>query len=428
MGKSKGNYILVSAGILLVFIIASCKDKQVQVEPTATQQQTSPTVLSIFETEETVSVPTLTPIPAEEVKQCSENFEYRELKEPYQRHNGQARFTLSEGELNDLLALMKIESVCIPPEFGAPMVNADWNSAEGSASAGRMLSLGFEGLYQGGGWSSGYIVYSTYDFSAGTEYDIFATPEDLEALRDNSIPDTIIVDDVPGFVRYHKSLPMGMQSLLLTHIFPFNNDYIAIINNVGHYEPEQIDTAIQEIKNGSLPDEFQDTVLLMEGLVSSIQFLPRASLESNIKGFELYMVSGLSDPRVVDKTDPTHIQLVEPPLITEDDILTYDQALHEIALTQKAYSRIINLFSVPIDVDGLPFVILVNGEAIYSGAFYTYASSLSYDGVTIMQPINDESNTISITYGYPSPDFTDKPDPRSDPRIIERLGEINKLK
>ena len=79
--------------------------------------------------------------------QCASNFERRELREPYQRRSGQPRYTLSEDELNAYLAVMGIESLCIPLELGAPFVNVDWDSKKTPSTTGRMLSL-FSALSQ----------------------------------------------------------------------------------------------------------------------------------------------------------------------------------------------------------------------------------------------------------------------------------------
>jgi len=146
------------------------------------------------------------------------------------------------------------------------------------------------------------------------------------------------------------------------------------------------------------------------------------------KGFALFMVPGISDPRQVDESELADIQLEENPLINEDDILNYNPETHQMELTEEAYSRVISLFSLPVDVNGMPFVVVVADEPIYSGAFYTPASSISYNGVVIIQPLNGKSGTIFLRLGYPCADAFEGTDPRSDSRIIDRLRLVNKLR
>lgn len=146
------------------------------------------------------------------------------------------------------------------------------------------------------------------------------------------------------------------------------------------------------------------------------------------KGFALYMVPGISDPRQVDESELADIPLEEYPLITEADIISYDPETHQMELAEEAYARVNALFSLPVDVDGMPFVVVVGDEPIYSGAFYTPLSSISYSGVVIMQPLGVTGRTLSFDLGYPGRDVFEGADPRSDSRIVNRLQVANKLK
>lgn len=204
---------------------------------------------------------------------CLESIEQRELEDPYERPGGE-RYTLSPEELVGYLELMGIASLCIPKEFGAPFLNVDWNDlGEPKVAIGRMVSIGFENLYPGSsGWGSGYIVYSTYDFEVGSEYDVFATEDDLYRVRVQSIPNQINVGGTEGFTRIHKGMNFGAQPVNLTYIFPFISHYVAVVLNLGNYEMEEADEAIRQIELGAHEDLMQDNVRLMDLLVSSIQF------------------------------------------------------------------------------------------------------------------------------------------------------------
>lgn len=135
----------------------------------------------------------------------------------------------------------------------------------------------------------------------------------------------------------------------------------------------------------------------------------------------------------VPATDLANINLKRcsdrnPPIISTEDILTYTKDTHELELSETAYSRVQQLFGVPIRVTGIPFVACIGEEPIYSGAFWSPLSSLSHDGVTIMQPLNTEQRTIQITLGYASPVVYPDSDPRADRRIMEALDTAGKLK
>lgn len=121
------------------------------------------------------------------------------------------------------------------------------------------------------------------------------------------------------------------------------------------------------------------------------------------------------------------LELQQIPLIDTGDIVAYDRLTHEIQLTSDAFRRVQAIFPLPVRVDGIPFVVRVGEEPIYGGAFWTPLSSLSFDGVVIMQPFGEEEK-IRLSLGYPgSFDFSDK-DPRADARILSALEQAGKLR
>lgn len=204
--------------------------------------------------------------------ECQEDFEKRELREPYQRQGGgQPRYTLSAAELEEILILMGIESLCIPPEFGAPFLNVDWNEADLPAT-GRMVSLGFEELYGGGGWSSAYLVYASYDFEIGSEYDTFADEDDFQALQSGTLVGNLQAGSANGFVRYHAGISMGSQVIMKTYLFPFENYYVAGVVNLGVYDPDLLQGILAEMEAGTHPDLEQVAVRQMDELVQSLVF------------------------------------------------------------------------------------------------------------------------------------------------------------
>jgi hypothetical protein len=217
---------------------------------------------------------TLEPTPVVGPPRCLETIERRQLNEPPEQRPGGERYTLSSQEFDEYLSLMGIESICIPEQFEAPFLNVDWNGFEDPGTAiGRMTSIGFDGVYPGWyGWGFSYIVFSTYDFEIGSEYDIFASEEDRDRVRDQSMPNPIKAGSVDGFTRIHEGLLYGALPIYKVHIFPFETHYIAFVAEIGLYDLDEADEVMHQMESGSHPDLLHNNVRLMDYLVSSLQF------------------------------------------------------------------------------------------------------------------------------------------------------------
>jgi len=139
--------------------------------------------------------------------------------------------------------------------------------------------------------------------------------------------------------------------------------------------------------------------------------------------FALYLMEGEIPPGEI--SPGSALVLMDKPLITVDDIVEYDAETHQIRLTENGLSKI---SQIQVPVNGKAFVIYVNGEMIYQGAFWVSFSSLSYDGVVIDPLLTTVENpVIQISLGYPGVSFFTGDDPRSDPRILEGLEKSGKL-
>ena len=143
--------------------------------------------------------------------------------------------------------------------------------------------------------------------------------------------------------------------------------------------------------------------------------------------FGIYLLAEDMPATQLAGEDIQSLALQAEPVIGMDDIVVYDENSHRIELTEAAYRRVQDLFPLPVRVDGIPFVVRVGDDAVYAGAFWTPVSSLSYDGVIIMQPFSDQETTIGLGLGYPSPEVFTGEDPRADPRIIRVMREARKL-
>jgi len=144
--------------------------------------------------------------------------------------------------------------------------------------------------------------------------------------------------------------------------------------------------------------------------------------------FAIYLLAEDLPPAEWLQADLNSLALQEQPIIATDDIVAYARETHEIELTAAAYGRVQELYTLPVDTDGMAFVVCVGEERIYAGAFWTPLSSLSFEGITIMQPWEEDRHVIQIGLGYPSPEFFRGTDPRADLRIIQALEQAGKLK
>jgi hypothetical protein len=113
------------------------------------------------------------------------------------------------------------------------------------------------------------------------------------------------------------------------------------------------------------------------------------------------------------------------PVISSQDIVTYNAQTHELKLTEAAFERISKL---DIPVSGKSFIVCVNRQPVYWGAFWTPVSSISFNGVTIWKPIDPLTTPIiTLELGYPSPSFYGGNDPRNQPDILKSLQRAGKL-
>ncbi len=119
------------------------------------------------------------------------------------------------------------------------------------------------------------------------------------------------------------------------------------------------------------------------------------------------------------------LNIADTPIIGIDDIITYNNLIHELQLTDSAYDRISQL---EIPVRGKAFLVCVDRKPIYWGAFWTPISSMSFNGVTIWKPLSTQkSKIITLELGYPSAAFYNGKDPRNNSEVIKALEQADKL-
>ncbi len=141
------------------------------------------------------------------------------------------------------------------------------------------------------------------------------------------------------------------------------------------------------------------------------------------EGFAIYLTKGDIPPAKIPAL--SHVDIEEQPIIAENDIISYNVITHEIVLTANAFDRISRL---EVPVRGRSFVVCVDRQPIYWGAFWTPFSSLSFEGVTIMKPLGSrDSKIIQLEPGYPSSSFYRGEDPRNNAEVMRSLQQAGRL-
>lgn len=259
------------ASLVLCAAFVSCRPLPSPLSPTASQLPTrppptpAPTAL--------LATPALV-LPTRDRAGCSGEVATSSQVDPPLDPGGRPGEPLSAVQLGAYLSLVGLESLCIPSSLGHPTLNVDWNDlAKPPVAIGRMISVGFDQLRgDSGGWGRGYVLYSTYDFEVGSEYQVFATDEDFRAVQTGTTPHPVTVDGVHGFIRFTPGMSMRTQPVHLTYIFPFEDHYLAAVLTLGQYDPDRVDQVIAQMQEGSHPDLANPDISAFGELVSSFQF------------------------------------------------------------------------------------------------------------------------------------------------------------
>lgn len=177
----------------------------------------------------------------------------------------------------------------------------------------------------------------------------------------------------------------------------------------------------------------EDQIIKQEPSIEEQAADQEPSVEEQIplegEAFELYLVA---DPQItggdLKNYELVDLPLAEIPIIKTEDLVNYDWEFHTFDLTEAAYQKLLIIFAQGLPTSGLPFVIVSHEQRIYAGAFWTPLSSMSFDGVTILQPMDPAGQTMFITLGYPGEDAFTGEDPRGDPRLEQALEAAGVLR
>jgi hypothetical protein len=152
----------------------------------------------------------------------------------------------------------------------------------------------------------------------------------------------------------------------------------------------------------------------------------RTTFDGTLMKYEGFAIYPTRDNIPPDKMEMlSHGDIADEPIISIQDVITYNAQTHEIKLTDQAFDRISRL---EVPVRGKSFLVCVDRAPIYWGAFWTPISSVSFDGITIWQPFGPrELKVITLEPGYPSSSFYRGEDPRNNPAILRSLEQSGKL-
>lgn len=167
--------------------------------------------------------------------------------------------------------------------------------------------------------------------------------------------------------------------------------------------------------------------IFVSGLIASlllVSLVTTGCRPSESAEFAIYLTE--EDIPVSTMPSLSHYELAGEPIISMDDIISYTEETHEIEITSDAYERIINL---KVPTSGRTFVVCLDSEPVYWGAFWVMWSSQSFNCVTIWLPlVSSGKHIVQLQPGYPSQSFYNGEDPRSNPEILEALEKAGKLK
>jgi hypothetical protein len=122
-------------------------------------------------------------------------------------------------------------------------------------------------------------------------------------------------------------------------------------------------------------------------------------------------------------TKPGEIPLAGHPIVSEDDIVSYDWETHTLHLKRSVWFTI----RQP-GVYGVPFVVVVDGVPCYVGAFWSAVSSIPSHVPCIIWDHERKSKDITIQKAYPTAKSGQGDDPRSNEQLKNVLQELGKLR
>lgn len=158
-------------------------------------------------------------------------------------------------------------------------------------------------------------------------------------------------------------------------------------------------------------------------LIWAVMLLSGCTPTATGEGFAIYLTREDIPPAQMEALGS--VELADQAIIGIDDIISYNEQTCELKLTQGAFERISQL---EVPTSGISFLVCIDKNPVYWGAFWTPFSSQSFNGITIWKPYTiSEPYILSLELGYPSSSFYEGNDPRNNPVIVGAFKKAGKL-
>jgi hypothetical protein len=142
-------------------------------------------------------------------------------------------------------------------------------------------------------------------------------------------------------------------------------------------------------------------------------------------GIHIYLLSNYESLDPLWEIDDSNFVLEGHPIISYEDILSYDARNHAFKISSSAQE---SLKGDETDIHSRPFALVADKKCIYTGYFWASYSSAICPWLTI-DPIHAQfAGELRIELGYPwLMEDMDIPDRRNDVRILNILRQDRKL-
>ena len=151
-------------------------------------------------------------------------------------------------------------------------------------------------------------------------------------------------------------------------------------------------------------------------------------------GFEIYRVDTTylhHSSYDYSTLDLDTFEIRDTPILRYEDLIKYDTASHKLTIGISHDSIVITWSSNSDQNFGSMFMVTLDTEPIYCGWFVPLGWSNPCNWVHINEPYYEfdslEDNEVVISFQYESERWHKNPDPRLDPRIVERLKADGKI-
>ena len=150
-------------------------------------------------------------------------------------------------------------------------------------------------------------------------------------------------------------------------------------------------------------------------------------------GFEIYKVDTTYihvSHNDYSTLDLDTFPIKDTPILRYEDLIKYDTGSHKLTIGISHDSLKIEVSDVYHNF-GSMFMVTLDNEPIYCGWFVPIFWSNPCNWVYIEEPYYEfdslEDNEVVISFQYESERWHKYPDPRLDPRIVERLARDGKI-